>query len=386
MATPGRAGAAILRAGTASRFLPLPAPRFRSPAEGGGRAACQRLPARRPISAALRGEVGGGGSHVRRRRAEAEAAGGMEPDGATRHRDRAPKRRVPPAAPRLADPHPLFDDTSTAGGGGVPPERGYGLSPPPAASSSPYPPPAAFLSEPVSSLAVAYGSTLASQGRDIVDRNLDRFIPVGKLKYYFAVDTVYVGKKLGLLVFPFMHQDWQVRYQQDVPVAPRFDVNAPDLYIPAMAFITYILLTGLALGTQNRFSPDSLGLQASSALAWLLAEVLAVLLGLYLCAVHTDLGPVDLLAFASYKYVGMILGLGSGLLFGWGGYCAALGWCCLSTFVFTVRTLRLKLLSEAAAEGVPVRGARNQLRMYLTVAVAAAQPLAMYCLTRHLLG
>lgn len=34
---------------------------------------------------------------------------------------------------------------------------------------------------------------------------LDRFIPISKLKYYFAVDTVYVGKKLGLLVFPYMH-------------------------------------------------------------------------------------------------------------------------------------------------------------------------------------
>lgn len=35
---------------------------------------------------------------------------------------------------------------------------------------------------------------------------LDRFIPISKLKYYFAVDTVYVGRKLGLLVFPYMHE------------------------------------------------------------------------------------------------------------------------------------------------------------------------------------
>ena len=26
-----------------------------------------------------------------------------------------------------------------------------------------------------------------------------------KLKYYFAVDTAYVGKKLGMLVFPYTH-------------------------------------------------------------------------------------------------------------------------------------------------------------------------------------
>ena len=49
-----------------------------------------------------------------------------------------------------------------------------------------------------------------------------------------------------------------------------------------------------------------------------------------------------------------------------------------------IRTLRLKILAEAAAEGIPVRGARNQLRMYLTMAVAAAQPLLMYWLTFHL--
>ncbi|XP_074713495.1 protein YIF1B-A-like [Strix uralensis] len=81
----------------------------------------------------------------------------------------------------------------------------------------------------------------------------------------------------------------------------------------------------------------------------------------------------------------MIFGLISGLLFGRPGYYVVLSWCCLSIFVFMIRSLRLKLLSEAAAEGVLVRGAKNQLRMYLTVAIAAAQPLFMYWLTYHLL-
>ncbi|NXX46478.1 YIF1B protein, partial [Tricholaema leucomelas] len=199
--------------------------------------------------------------------------------------------------PRMADPHQLFDDTSAAGSGGA--HRGYGAAPPAASSSSSsssslYPPPAAFLSEPVSSMAMAYGSSLASQGRDIVDRNIDRFVPVGRLKYYFAVDTVYVGRKLGLLVFPFLHRD---------PSPLTFGCGLP-LPSSVMAFITYILVAGLALGTQNRFSPDSLGLQASSALAWLILEVLAVLLSLYLVTVSTELSTIDLLAFAGYKYVG----------------------------------------------------------------------------------
>ncbi|XP_058051169.1 protein YIF1B isoform X5 [Ahaetulla prasina] len=226
--------------------------------------------------------------------------------------------------------------------------------------------------EPLSSLAAAYGTNLAWRGRAL---------------------------------------DWQVRYQQDPPVAPRFDVNAPDLYIPGraragaggalapaagrppsssssssavMAFITYLLVAGLALGTQNRFSPDLLGLLASSALAWLIVEVLAVLLGLYLVAVNTALTPIDLVAFSGYKYVGIIAGLLAGLVFGKPGYYVLLGWCCVTIFVFMIRSLRLKILSEAT-EGVLRRDTQNQVRMYLTMAVAGLQPLLMYWLTFHLI-
>ncbi|KAF3847806.1 hypothetical protein F7725_020834 [Dissostichus mawsoni] len=278
----------------------------------------------------------------------------------------------------------LFEDTSGVAAG---PQAGYsnqqaGLQ---AAGFSGQ----SLLSDPMSNLAMAYGSSLASQGRKwwtrmdlqngvkrlaIYKVKLDRFIPISKLKYYFAVDTVYVGKKLGLLVFPYMHENWEVSYQQDTPVAPRFDVNAPDLYIPAMAFITYVLVAGLALGTQNKFSPELLGVQASSALVWLIMEVLAVLLSLYLVTVNTDLTTIDLLAFSGYKYVGMIVGVVSGLLFGRPAYYLSLLWCCAAIFVFMIRTLRLKLLSEAAAEGRQVRGSRNQLRMYLTMSIAGAQP------------
>ncbi|NXO10307.1 YF1BB protein, partial [Oriolus oriolus] len=214
---------------------------------------------------------------------------------------------------------------------------------------------------------------------------LGRWVPVGRLKYYFAVDTVYVAKKLRLLVFPFGHQIFagQPRFGGELGLGT--PQNPPKFPLTAMAFLTYILLAGLALGTRGQFSPDSLGLVASSALAWLVLEVLSVLLSLYLVTVTTDLTPIDLLAFAGYKYVGMIVGLVAGLVLGRPGYYVALSWCCLSIFVFMIRTLRLKLLSEAAAEGVLVRGAKNQLRMYLTMAIAAAQPLFMYWLTFHLL-
>ncbi|XP_023207541.1 protein YIF1B isoform X3 [Xiphophorus maculatus] len=239
-----------------------------------------------------------------------------------------------------SDGSQLFDDTSATGPGAQGVYRNQQAGPQAAGGL----PGQSLLADPMSNLAMAYGSSLASQGREMVDKNLDRFIPISKLKYYFAVDTVYVGKKLGILVFPYMHENWE-----------------------------------------NRFSPELLGVQASSALVWLIMEVLAVLLSLYLVTVNTDLTTIDLLAFSGYKYVGMILGVVAGLLFGKLAYYLSLLWCCAAIFVFMIRTLRLKLLSEAVAEGKLVRGARNQLRMYLTMSIAAAQPVFMYWLTYHLI-
>lgn len=36
------------------------------------------------------------------------------------------------------------------------------------------------------------------------------------------------------------------------------DDNAPDLYIPLMSFITYIIVTGYVKGTKNSFTPEVL--------------------------------------------------------------------------------------------------------------------------------
>lgn len=63
-------------------------------------------------------------------------------------------------------------------------------------------------------------------------------------------------------------------------------------------------MTASVVVTFGRFSPDLLGLQASSALAWLTLEVVAILLSLYLVTVNTDLTTIDLVAFLGYKYVG----------------------------------------------------------------------------------
>lgn len=71
--------------------------------------------------------------------------------------------------PGMTDPHQLFDDTSSTQSRGYGPQRvpsslGY-----PAAAASPQ---AAFLTDPMSNMAMAYGSSLAAQGKELVDKNV----------------------------------------------------------------------------------------------------------------------------------------------------------------------------------------------------------------------
>ncbi|MGH0183493.1 UNVERIFIED_CONTAM: hypothetical protein FKN15_021102 [Acipenser sinensis] len=108
----------------------------------------------------------------------------------------------------MADPTQLFDDTSAGmppqhpGGypsqpGGYPSQQGYDMGGFSVDS---------IFTDPVANVAMAYGSSMANQGKDMVSKEIDRFVSINKLKYFFAVDTKYVMKKLALLMFPYTHQ------------------------------------------------------------------------------------------------------------------------------------------------------------------------------------
>jgi len=55
-----------------------------------------------------------------------------------------------------------------------------------------------------------------------------------------------------------------------------------------------------------RFGPEQLGMTASTALVWLIIEILVLLLSMYITNVSTDLKYYDLLAYCGYKYVGYV--------------------------------------------------------------------------------
>lgn len=46
-------------------------------------------------------------------------------------------------------------------------------------------------------MAMQYGQDMMGKGQEELKKNLDKYVSIGQLKYYFAVDTTYVAKKLG---------------------------------------------------------------------------------------------------------------------------------------------------------------------------------------------
>ncbi|VBB32330.1 unnamed protein product [Acanthocheilonema viteae] len=166
-----------------------------------------------------------------------------------------------------------------------------------------------FMSDPMLNAARQIGGQFAVQQKEKLTKYLSAF----HLKYYFAVDNTYVGKKLGLILFPFLHRDWTVKYDSsDSPVLPRSDINAPDLYIPLMAYITYILISGFVLGTQRRFTPEQLGIITTNALAYLIFENLIIIITrMNVCLLVFVLGGKSLyywvLAYMSFAVVFFLL-------------------------------------------------------------------------------
>merc|ERR1719445_173113 len=238
---------------------------------------------------------------------------------------------------------------------------------------------AAQMNPVMTDMAMRYGQDMMGKGQEELKKNLDKYVSIGQLKYYFAVDTTYVAKKLGVLLFPFTRSDWAIKYNQDEPVQPKYDLNAPDLYIPTMAYATYVLLVGYILGLRNAFSPDLLGITASSTLVWLILEFGLIHLTLFLMGINTSLTKWDILSFSSYKYVGIIVVLLTGLLLQSYGYYISLIYVSLALIWFLTRTLKLRI--EPEVHGMQVHGKR---KLYIILMYAALQPLLIWWMTYSL--
>ncbi|KAG2124385.1 YIF1-domain-containing protein [Suillus clintonianus] len=247
------------------------------------------------------------------------------------------------------------------------------------------------------------GQTAVAAGQDYVQKNVraisfysflahhEQFggmIPVTMLKHHFNVSNSYVMHKLQLIIFPWRHKPWTRKVRRTEAghtewQPPRDDINSPDLYIPLMALVTYILVAALQTGLQERFHPSILGASATRALLVVLLDFLFVQCGCYLLNVQGTGQVVDLIAYGGYKFVGVILTLFAGLLnLGPTVYALVFLYAFAANALFILRSLRSVVLPDSPANVGTVNPASRKRRITFLFLEAVLQVLYMGILVR----
>jgi len=256
-----------------------------------------------------------------------------------------------------------------------------------------------FMNDPAGQVAAHFSQTAFKQGQEYVEQNLHRYVNVGVLKHYFNVTNSYVIGKLFLVVFPWRHKPWSRKQsagpggQEGWYLPPRDDINSPDMYIPVMSVVTYILLSTLVAGLRGQFQPDILGYTASVALGVVGFEIVGLKLGCYLLSISNTSQLLDLVAYSGYKFVGVIVttaiaevvngGKGTGGWIGWSVFLYTF----LANSLFLMRSLKYVLLPENSGDSrgpmqTETRAKRNQRTYFLFFYSYAVQLLFMWILTR----
>lgn len=160
---------------------------------------------------------------------------------------------------------------------------------------------------------------------------------------------------------------------------------------------------------QQRFTPEDLGKQSSTALAVLLLELLVYTVVLYVTQIPTTLKTLDLLAYTGYKFVAMTSCIIAGILINGPGYWVTLLYCNAALAFFMTRTLYMKLkwsgnatatdvtqhqptydaygnvMPGAAPKHQDYNAARTR-KLYFTGFLVGLQVLVTWWLTRYLIA
>ncbi|CAI9098810.1 OLC1v1035519C1 [Oldenlandia corymbosa var. corymbosa] len=207
-------------------------------------------------------------------------------------------------------------------------------------------------------------------------------------QYYFQVNDEYVKNKVKMILFPFLHKGHWIRAREvvgrDFTYKPAiYDINAPDLYIPLMAFGTYVVLSGFFLGTQGKFSPEALGVQLSTAILCWLLQILLLGATLHTLGGGAGIGVggevplLDLVAYGGYTFIAASLIMTARILLCDHLLWAAILWESLCMGVFLVKTMKRILVSELRS-GVDYSISNNK-RNYLLLMIAISQiPLLLW--------
>ncbi|CAD5223389.1 unnamed protein product [Bursaphelenchus okinawaensis] len=246
-----------------------------------------------------------------------------------------------------------------------PPQYGQGM-PPQQQPSDPYGQPPPNFSQFPDQFSAAFNNPIVQSYAEGYKKQIyEQYVATSAqtLKYYFAVDTNYVVKKIALIMCPFLHKDWSSHPGANGEQAPpKYNINAPDLYIPVMSFLTYVLVAGFVFGTQDRFEPEKLGLLTTNALFYLILENLAIFVTKFVLNLSHTLN------------FGIVLATVVTNMSPW----SSVYWhfCIVATVFFLLRSMKIYLL-DMANRG----GDQKKRKLYLLLSITLVQGLIIWLLT-----
>ncbi|KAF7313771.1 WD-REPEATS-REGION domain-containing protein [Mycena chlorophos] len=146
------------------------------------------------------------------------------------------------------------------------------------------------------------GQSAVAAGQEYVQRTWGGVFPSARVKPHFNVSNSGVANRIA-----------QTLARQSTWPRGR-TLTAPDLYIPVMALVTYVLLCALDAGLRARFHPQVLGESATRAMMVVFLDFVVVQLGCYFLNVQGASQAVDIIAYGGYKFVGVIIIVLAGFL------------------------------------------------------------------------
>lgn len=213
-----------------------------------------------------------------------------------------------------------------------------------------------------------YSQNLVHNTGGWIDRNL---------RPLFAVDDSYVIKKLGFVMFPFIQKRWHANQE-----SPKENLVQPDLYIPLMSFMTYVLAASYMLGLKDKFSPEQLGIISSSALGCLALEVTLMVVLFNVFNVKTWYSFLHYISFCGYKFVPIIAAMFISLFLTRTSYYIMIGYATLALGFYLMKSFHVAIESSSH-DNFDHKASRTGI--YLVAVFCLLQPLFMFWLSYYLI-
>ena len=152
------------------------------------------------------------------------------------------------------------------------------------------------INNPLARMGYEYTTTKFSEFVKVNQNTYQGYIFNNRLRYYFDLDQSTILRKLGFIVFPF--------FLSKDSSGSAIDFLRPELYLPTMSLLTFVMLSCLSAIFQERpFNPESIVNEVTQCLMITVLEASFTKLAFFI-ALQISVPFLDLLSYCSYKYAG----------------------------------------------------------------------------------